>query len=208
MRTSVPGVFAAGDCASYDWPAAAAPHWFPMRLWGQARAAGVYAAHCMAGAQAQVRECVCVGGGGDAASHPATHLPHPFTHTHAHRLPPTTPTPPTLPPRQTGAGMAFELFSHATRFLGRKVVLLGRYNGQGLEGEPPGDLISYSRVTEASEGRGGGGDEGRGAVVGAPALSAHPLPPPPPPHTPSNARMSPAPLCACCCCGGGCRGRC
>ena len=42
--------------------------------------------------------------------------------------------------------MAFELFTHATRFLGRKVVLLGLYNGQGLESEPEEDVVTYSRV--------------------------------------------------------------
>ena len=50
-----------------------------------------------------------------------------------------------------GSDMAFELFSHVTRFLGRKVVLLGLYNGQRLEGEPAEDLINYSRVDEVSE---------------------------------------------------------
>ena len=57
---------------------------------------------------------------------------------------------------QTGASMAFELFTHATRFLGRKVVLLGLYNGQGLEGEPEADFVTYSRVD---------GEVGAGGVV-------------------------------------------
>ena len=54
-----------------------------------------------------------------------------------------------------GSDMAFELFSHVTRFLGRKVVLLGLYNGQRLEGEPAEDLVSYSRVDEVSAGHAG-----------------------------------------------------
>ena len=37
-------------------------------------------------------------------------------------------------------------FTHATRFLGKKVVLLGLYNGQRLEGGPPGDVVTYSRT--------------------------------------------------------------
>ncbi len=53
---------------------------------------------------------------------------------------------------QTGSDMAFEVFTHVTRFLGKKVVLLGLYNGQKLENEPESDLISYSRVNEAGEG--------------------------------------------------------
>ena len=63
----------------------------------------------------------------------------------------------TLPPAalQMGSDMAFELFSHVTRFLGRTVVLLGLYNGQRLEGEPAEDLVSYSRVDEVSEGHAG-----------------------------------------------------
>lgn len=44
--------------------------------------------------------------------------------------------------------MAFELFTHVTRFLGHKVVLLGLYNGQRLQDEAPGDVVTYSRVQE------------------------------------------------------------
>jgi NAD(P)H-nitrite reductase large subunit len=104
MQSSDSRVYAAGDAASCSWAAAESAHWFQMRLWSQARAMGVYAAHCMAGVQ-----------------------------------------------DQTGADMAFELFTHVTRFLGKKVVLLGLYNGQRLEGEPETDLVSYSRVTEGPD---------------------------------------------------------
>lgn len=45
-------------------------------------------------------------------------------------------------------GFNFELFTHVTRFCGRKVVLLGLYNGQGLEQEAEEDMVSYSRTTE------------------------------------------------------------
>ncbi len=48
----------------------------------------------------------------------------------------------------TRTSFAFELFTHATRFMGQKVVLLGLYNGQGLTKEPDSDMISYSRATE------------------------------------------------------------
>lgn len=47
----------------------------------------------------------------------------------------------------TGFDIGFEVFSHVTRFVGKKVVLLGLYNGQGLENEPDTDLVSYTRVT-------------------------------------------------------------
>lgn len=42
----------------------------------------------------------------------------------------------------------FELFTHVTRFCGKKVVLLGLYNGQRLEEEPDADITTYSRSTE------------------------------------------------------------
>ncbi|KAL3152549.1 hypothetical protein ABBQ32_001576 [Trebouxia sp. C0010 RCD-2024] len=45
-------------------------------------------------------------------------------------------------------GFNFELFTHVTRFCGMKVVLLGLYNGQGLQGEPAEHMVSYSRTTE------------------------------------------------------------
>lgn len=49
---------------------------------------------------------------------------------------------------ELSGGFAFELFTHVTRFCGRKVVLLGRYNGQGLEHEPADDMVTYSRAQE------------------------------------------------------------
>jgi hypothetical protein len=49
---------------------------------------------------------------------------------------------------QTGSGFTFELFAHVTRFVDKKVVLLGQYNGQRLEHEPEADMISYSRITQ------------------------------------------------------------
>ena len=42
----------------------------------------------------------------------------------------------------TGTSFAFELFTHATRFMGQKVVLLGLYNGQRLEQEPESDMVT------------------------------------------------------------------
>lgn len=39
---------------------------------------------------------------------------------------------------------SLELFTHTTRFFGMRVVLLGRYNGQGLDA---GECVSYSRST-------------------------------------------------------------
>jgi NAD(P)H-nitrite reductase large subunit len=45
MQTSVPGVYAAGDCCSLPW--APSHHWFQMRLWSQAKLEGAYLAHCL-----------------------------------------------------------------------------------------------------------------------------------------------------------------
>lgn len=39
-------------------------------------------------------------------------------------------------------------FTHVTRFLGRKVVLLGLYNGQKLQHERAEDVVMYSRVLD------------------------------------------------------------
>ncbi len=129
MQTSVENVYAAGDaCSIPDQHSGSSSssgdgggneifsssssslsrkHWFQMRLWSQARAQGIYAAHCMAGIS-----------------------------------------------DQTGSDMSFEVFTHVTRFLGKKVVLLGLYNGQKLENEPESDVISYSRITEEGDAHG------------------------------------------------------
>ena len=48
----------------------------------------------------------------------------------------------------TGTSFAFELFTHATHFMGQKVILLGLYNGQGLDKEPESDMVTYSRALE------------------------------------------------------------
>ena len=51
-------------------------------------------------------------------------------------------------------GFNFEIFTHVTWFMGKKVVLLGQYNAQGLEGEPESDVQLYSRVQEGADGAG------------------------------------------------------
>ncbi|KRT79338.1 FAD dependent oxidoreductase [Oryctes borbonicus] len=48
MQTSVPNIYAAGDVCHANWEHA--KHWFPMKLWTQARQMGCYAAKCMSGA--------------------------------------------------------------------------------------------------------------------------------------------------------------
>lgn len=53
---------------------------------------------------------------------------------------------------QTASDMAFELFTHATHFLGKKVILLGRYNGQGLDQSLESHMVSYSTVREGEDG--------------------------------------------------------
>ena len=44
-------------------------------------------------------------------------------------------------------GFNFELFTHVTTFFGLKVVLLGLYNAQKLEGERDEDVVTYQRET-------------------------------------------------------------
>lgn len=46
------------------------------------------------------------------------------------------------------SGFNFELFTHVTRFCGKKVVLLGLYNGQKLQHEPDSDIVTYTRASE------------------------------------------------------------
>lgn len=45
LQTSIENIYAAGDVCSPNWPYA--KHWFPMRLWTQARQMGCYAARSM-----------------------------------------------------------------------------------------------------------------------------------------------------------------
>ncbi|GBF99943.1 hypothetical protein Rsub_12636 [Raphidocelis subcapitata] len=49
----------------------------------------------------------------------------------------------------SGLSFAFELFTHVTRFLGKKVVFVGLYNGQKLGTQPRGDVVTYSRTLDA-----------------------------------------------------------
>ena len=51
-------------------------------------------------------------------------------------------------PQEAAFAFNFELFTHATRFLGKRVILLGLYNGQGLDDEPDSDIVTYCRATE------------------------------------------------------------
>ncbi|VDP83938.1 unnamed protein product [Echinostoma caproni] len=104
MQTSVPDVYAAGDCAFANWTWA--PHWIQMRLWSQARQMGFQAAKAMFG-HARGEQSV----------------PLDFT---------------------------FELFTHVTYFFGFKVVLLGLFNGQGLDLTSP-DCYLLMRVTPGEE---------------------------------------------------------
>lgn len=45
MKSSLPGIYAAGDICTAGWTHAF--HWFPMKLWTQARHMGCYVAKCM-----------------------------------------------------------------------------------------------------------------------------------------------------------------
>ncbi|PXF45767.1 Pyridine nucleotide-disulfide oxidoreductase domain-containing protein 1 [Gracilariopsis chorda] len=85
MESSIPCVFAAGDCASVQ--PADDSDWFQLRLWSQALTAGRAAAQNMA-ARLGVGEVY--------------------------------------------SGLEFDVFAHATIFFGKRVVLLGRYNAEGL----------------------------------------------------------------------------
>ena len=47
-----------------------------------------------------------------------------------------------------GLSFSFELFTHVTEFLSKKVILLGAYNGQNVPAEDSDQLVSYTRSTE------------------------------------------------------------
>lgn len=85
MQTSLPSIYAAGDCCFAGWQHA--PQWFQMRLWTQARQMGAMVAKSISGKiqHEMVLQDFC-----------------------------------------------FELFGHVTQLFGFQVVLLGKYNGQGL----------------------------------------------------------------------------
>ena len=51
-------------------------------------------------------------------------------------------------PERDALSFSFELFTHVTRFLGMKVVLLGLYNGQNLPESEAENLVTYSRSEE------------------------------------------------------------
>jgi NADPH-dependent 2,4-dienoyl-CoA reductase/sulfur reductase-like enzyme len=58
-------------------------------------------------------------------------------------------------------GFNFELFTHSTRFFGKKVILLGSYNGQKLRDEDENDIAIYSRSTGEDD----DGDDASSAFV-------------------------------------------
>ena len=104
MRTSVPGIFAAGDvCTVVETSSALANKssvassstsslWFQMRLWTQARQMGVQCAETIRGElQNDSSQQIC---------------------------------------QSAINTFAFELFAHTTVFFGYKVILLGRFNGK------------------------------------------------------------------------------
>lgn len=62
--------------------------------------------------------------------------------------------------RDDADASSLRLFAHATTFFGLRVVLLGRYNGQGLAPADGDRLVSYCRSDPAGSGSGGGDDEG------------------------------------------------
>ena len=161
-------VFAAGDSAAVLWPRAAAlranmrhglgvldpearvPLWFQMRLWDQARTQGEYAARCMSGrrdalerGEGMGKEEGCgVDEDGDGDGGDGG-----------------------------DGGMAFELFAHATRFLGFRVVLLGLFNGQGLGSAYEQALRSQVVTATGLQRRGDGASSSAGAG-GAPEADA------------------------------------
>jgi len=114
MRTSLPNVWAAGDVVTANWKES--KHWFQMRLWSQARLMGLQAARNMVQNATPVIDSSNSFLNNVPPSHD-TNIP-----VINQRLPPTAPL-----------DVHFDLFTHVSRFFGFKVVLLGLFNGQGLQ---------------------------------------------------------------------------
>eukprot|EP00166_Cyanidium_caldarium_P002226 ctg_2228.g438 len=182
MRAAVPSVYAAGDCCTVDLSATAEwgqdalahtppdnaengmrdgspadpPLWFQMRLWSQAQTMGACAARSILH---------------DLFGTPNGHHEE------------TTPDGRTDLP---AAPLDLELFVHATEFGGLKVILLGRYQAQGIaddgfcflesahcdDAQDVHHWVNRARRT---------GREKRRPSAGALILPSRFLPPPPPP---------------------------
>lgn len=157
LRTSDARVWAAGDCCALR-PEALGPNFFQMRLWTQARLMGAYAAQCMLGRaddgglgfafELVRRERRLMGGGVSNGSvllsiavclalALAMTVIQPLAHTFDHQQ-----------HAASAATLNAGQFTHATRFLGKRVVLLGLYNGQRLDAEPASDIVTYSRALD------------------------------------------------------------
>ncbi|KNE69223.1 hypothetical protein AMAG_13613 [Allomyces macrogynus ATCC 38327] len=153
MRTSDPNIYAAGDCAACVWADRAA-HWFQMRLWSQARSMGLQAARSMvrdvAAAQLVAAETAEEPARGPAATDAVVAPPVPDALAPAPRRAPPAgdmhlPDGRVLP---APLDVHFDLFAHVSRFFGFKVVLLGRFNAQGLA---PGTYDVMVRSSHAGE---------------------------------------------------------
>ena len=150
--SSTPGCARAS--APLCWPAAtrarsarrlAARHWFQMRLWSQARATGAAAGRSAAGFTEDGEFEKDEKDEKDENGEEGLLSPH-----------------------------SLELFAHATSVAGLRVILLGLYNGQGLEDEPEEDIVTFCREEEEGGGGGGGGEGEEGGGGGGGGRLLHP----------------------------------
>lgn len=169
MATSAPGVYAAGDCTTVVTPAvppgAPPPLWHQMRLWGQARVAGVAAARSAARAAARHVAAVAAAAAGAAAAKQARGEEGEHGGNNGTAAAATAADPASVfkgavanvqddghednSDEDDDADLSFELFAHVTWFMGAKVVLLGRHDGRGL---PPGYTVYEADGSEGGEG--------------------------------------------------------
>ncbi|KAJ3362346.1 Pyridine nucleotide-disulfide oxidoreductase domain-containing protein 1 [Allomyces javanicus] len=158
MRTSDANIYAAGDCAACVWAADRAAHWFQMRLWSQARSMGLQAARSMvrdvAAAQMAAVEAPARASA-DAPPTAATTAVVEAKTAPSNGLASVPRAPPAgdmhLPDGRVlpaPLDVHFDLFAHVSRFFGFKVVLLGRFNAQGLA---PGTYDVMVRSSHAGE---------------------------------------------------------
>ena len=159
MRSSAgPSLLACGDACTVR-EGAHGREWHQMRLWSQARATGAAAGRSAAGFAEDgtfLEEAAEGFDGGDGEEKGGKGGSNGGGAAAA-----------ALPPH------SLELFAHATSVAGLRVILLGLYNGQGLEREPEEDIVTYCREEDGEGGSGasgGGGGDGGGGPFFARAL--------------------------------------
>ncbi|KAG8238483.1 hypothetical protein J437_LFUL004946 [Ladona fulva] len=154
MRTTTEGVFAAGDVCTAAWPNRS-KHWIQMRLWTQARLMGLYAGRCIAASLSReelAKEKGIITNARGAQSPTQANVKEVSSENDSIEDCRTVEIrwkedsyDVNIEDDESMYDFCFELFSHVTKFFGRRTILLGLFNGQGLNNE-------YEALVRVSEG--------------------------------------------------------